>query len=448
MIGNRELRKFVIGLGFIAVLSWVGWSASTVGVSAQAIGTQMPVVTATRTQVPIEATPASQNLVTPPVPLDAEPHSNCLMCHSDPQFTGVFENRQEISLFVSQDHYGRSVHGKKGLQCVACHPNISGYPHNETKQVTCMECHDEQGGNMQTKFVAMRVDLPYADQRAMSLPINEYCRPCHEKEFDSTIDSAHVKVLNSGNTQAPVCMDCHGSHEMTPPDEPRSKISQTCAVCHEAVYSSYKSSVHGAALENESNPDVPSCIDCHGVHNVRGPRDPSFRGDSIVICGKCHNNASLMEKYGVSTAVFNTYLDDFHGRTVNLFREKGGLSSNKAVCFDCHGIHNIRRVDDPLSSVYPTNLQKTCQQCHEEASIRFPQAWLSHYTPSWEKTPLLYAVNLAYKLLIPATLGGFAIYIGLDARKRWGDKRQQRKRLKAMAEEEFDDYDFEKNDKQ
>lgn len=167
-----------------------------------------------------------------------------------------------------------------------------------------------------------------------------------------------------------------------------------------------------------------------------------------MICGKCHGNKALMGKYGISTNVFNTYLDDFHGRTVNLFREKGGISSNKAVCFDCHGVHNIRSVNDPLSSVYPDNLQKTCQQCHQEASIRFPQAWLSHYTPSWKKTPALFAVDVAYKFLIPGTLGGFFLYIGLDARKRWSEKKKHHARLNAIAEEELDDEDYYADDKQ
>ncbi|MEW6401400.1 MAG: cytochrome c3 family protein [Chloroflexota bacterium] len=396
---------------------------------------------------PVGPTSAPEPVASPPVPAGAEPKHNCLMCHSNPQFVGILENGQEVSLFVDKDHYGASVHGKKGLECVACHTNITAYPHGEVEQVTCLECHPAEGGNMQTKFATMRVKLPYADNRALGLPINEFCRPCHEKEFDSTTDSAHVKVLNSGNTEAPVCIDCHGSHDITPPDEPRSRISQTCAVCHEAVYSSYRGSVHGAALEQESNPDVPTCIDCHGVHSVRGPRDPSFRGDSIVICGRCHNDKELMEKYHISTDVFNSYLNDFHGRTVNLFREKGGLSSNKAVCFDCHGIHNIRPADDPLSSVYPDNLQQTCQQCHEEASIRFPQAWLSHYSPSWEQTPVLYAVNVVYQTLIPATLGGFMLYIGLDARKRWTDKRRYHARIKALVDEELDEDGFENDTK-
>ncbi len=441
-MNQRRTYRLMLGMiGLLFALVWMGRVVSNVGAGAPPQATSTPVATATPTEVQPEA--GSAQPVTPPVPAGVEPHSNCLMCHSNPDLLGVLENGETFPLFVDDDHYIRSVHGKKGLECVACHPNISGYPHSELEQINCLECHDEQGGNMQTRYVALRVNLPYADRRALGLPINEYCRPCHEKEFDSTIDSAHVKVLNSGNTEAPVCIDCHGSHEIAPPDEPRSKISQTCAACHESVYSSYRSSVHGEALEIESNPDVPTCIDCHGVHSVRGPRDPSFRGDSIMICGRCHGDRQLMEKYGIQVDVFNSYLDDFHGRTVNLFREKGGLSSNKAVCFDCHGIHNIRSVDDPLSSVYPDNLQATCQQCHEDATIRFPQAWLSHYSPSWEKTPVLYAVNLAYKILIPATLGGFAVYIGLDARKRWGDKRQRRARLEAMAEEELDDFDFE-----
>jgi hypothetical protein len=445
---HRIIRISTLGIGLLGLLTWSLWLASRVQASPYAVEVQ-GTLTASPTLLPIVPTPAgTQSAVTPPVPVDVDPHSNCLMCHSNPQFIGVLGNNEELPLYVSEEHYGRSVHGQKGLQCIACHPNINGYPHNDSEQVNCTECHDERGGNMKTIFVAMSVRLPYADRRAMSLPINEFCRSCHETEFDSTIDSAHVKVLNSGNTQAPVCIDCHGSHDITPPDQPRSRISQTCATCHEAVYSSYRSSVHGAALENNSNPDVPSCIDCHGVHSVRGPRDPSFRGESIMICGKCHGNAALMEKYGISTNVFSTYLDDFHGRTVNMFREKGGISSNKAVCFDCHGVHNIRAVDDPLSSVYPDNLQETCQQCHQEASIRFPKAWLSHYTPSWQKTPALFAVDLAYKGLIPLTLGGFIIYIGLDARKRWSEKKLQHDRLKAIAEEDLDEYTFEKDDKQ
>lgn len=371
----------------------------------------------------------------------SDPDTNCLMCHSDPDFKGTFRNGELISLYVDNGEYEQSVHGPAGLECLACHTSISRYPHHEEEQVTCVACHGEAVSKGNITYATLRVQLPYADRREMTLTINEACRSCHEREFEVAGDSAHVRVLRGGNREAPVCVDCHGSHDITPPEEPRAKISHTCGKCHRAVYSTYRTSIHGSALDQESNPDVPTCVDCHGVHSVRGPRDAAFRNDSIAICGECHANKALMDKYGISTSVFQTYLDDFHGRTVDLFRRQHlGIPSNKAVCFDCHGIHNIRRVDDPLSTVYPTNLQHTCQQCHTDANIRFPRAWLGHYIPTLEETPALYVVNLAYRILIPLVIGGFLLYIGLDARRRWLDRRQMVRQ--ALAEVELDEYDF------
>ncbi len=371
--------------------------------------------------------------------------ADCLMCHSNHNFIGVFADGEQISLYVDNDIYAQSVHGPAGLECVACHTDISEYPHH-VEQITCLTCHEtEEGdGEMGGEYASLEVALPYNDRREMTLAINDACRSCHEEEFDMAVDSAHVKAQMSGNREAPLCVDCHGSHDITQPDVPRAKISHTCATCHRAVYSTYRSSVHGSALEIESNPDVPTCVDCHGVHSVQGPRNATFHNDSIAICGKCHADKALMEKYDISTDVFDTYLNDFHGRTVNLFRrQNSGIASNKAVCFDCHGIHNIRAPDDPLSTVYPDNLQHTCQQCHQDATIRFPQAWLSHFVPTWEQTPVLYLVNVIYKILIPLTIGGFVAYIGLDASKRWREKREIVRQAIAEAEEEYDDFDFE-----
>lgn len=375
--------------------------------------------------------------------------ANCLMCHSDRDFKGSFQNGDLISLYVDNGAFEQSVHGPAGLECLACHTNISRYPHHDEEQVTCIDCHPGEGGTAEALETTLRVQLSFADRREMTLAINEECRSCHKEEFAVAGDSAHVRVLQGGNRDAPVCVDCHGSHNISSPGEPRAEISHTCGSCHRAVYSTYRTSIHGAALDIESNPDVPTCTDCHGVHSVRGPRDSSYRNDSIAICGGCHSDHDLMDKYGISTDVFQTYLDDFHGRTVDFFRRRdAGNPSNKAVCFDCHGIHNIRQHGDPLSTIYPTNLQHTCQQCHEDANIKFPDAWISHYLPTWEDTPVLYAVRFAYStVLIPFTLGGFLIYIGLDARKRWLDQRRKMRQALAIAEKELEeeleeDYDF------
>jgi len=371
--------------------------------------------------------------------LNQEADGACLMCHADPDFKGSFQNGELFSLYVDSGEYAQSVHGPAGLNCVACHTDLSRYPHHAEEQITCIACHGQDGGTADTSYAVLRVELPYANHREMTLAKNESCRSCHEQEYEISGPSAHFKVFEGGNRDSALCIDCHGSHNIPSPEEPRVKIAQICGDCHVAVYSTYRSSVHGAALETESNPDVPTCVDCHGVHNVRGPRDPSYRNDSIVICGDCHGNVELMAKYSISTNVLDTYLGDFHGRTVDLFRRYDiDTPSDKAVCFDCHGIHNIRRVDDELSTVHSDNVLQTCQLCHEDARLDFANSWLAHDTPTWEDNPILSFVNLLYSILTPVVIGGFLTYIGLDVGKRWFGKRRAIRRAQALAAKELE----------
>ena len=53
----------------------------------------------------------------------------------------------------------------------------------------------------------------------------------------------------------------------------------------------------------------------------------------------------------------------------------------------------------------------TCRGCHADAGVSFPDAWLSHYEPSWSKTPALMAVKLGYGILIPFMIGGMVLQI-------------------------------------
>jgi hypothetical protein len=362
------------------------------------------------------------------------------MCHADPDFKGSFQDGELCSLHVDGGEYEQSVHGPAGLNCVACHTNITRYPHHTEEQITCVECHGEDGGTADLSYAILRVSLPYVDHREMTLAKNESCRSCHEKEYQVAGPSAHVRVFEGGNRDSALCIDCHGSHAIPDPEQPRVKIAHICGECHEAVYSTYRSSVHGAALEVESNPDVPTCVDCHGVHNVRGPRDPSYRNDSITICADCHNESVLMANYDISANVVQTYMDDFHGRTVDVFRRYDATTpSDKAVCFDCHGIHNIRQSDDPLSTVHEDNLSSTCKLCHKDAGPNFTGSWLSHLPPTWEDNPGVSFVNLAYSILTPVTIGGFLSYISLDVGKRWLDKYRAVRRARALAEKELED---------
>jgi hypothetical protein len=96
------------------------------------------------------------------------------------------------------------------------------------------------------------------------------------------------------------------------------------------------------------------------------------------------------------------------------------------VCYDCHGVHDIRPVDDPENGI-KVNLLETCRQCHPDATANFSDAWTSHYQPSLEHNPLVYLVDTFYAIVIPLTVGGFAFLVATDifrrVRLRWWKKK-------------------------
>jgi len=372
---------------------------------------------------------------TPSAAPSGNPHENgdCLACHSKPITVKYADGDTDTIVFDPQ----QPVHNN--FACVVCHKDQATYPHADSgNNGNCSICHWQVTGNATAPSEMVFVSTDQ-DKRAMVLDMNNSCKECHADEFAATADSAHARIMADGDRYAPVCVDCHGSHDIAQLNGSRSAIPKICSKCHMAEYTEYLSSVHGSALMDQSNPDVPTCGDCHGIHKVTGPSDASFRPDSITVCGKCHSNKAMMSKYGISTDVFTTYLDDFHGRTVNFFRETGEVNVPTATCYDCHGIHNIRKPDDPLSTVYPTNLQATCSKCHADASIRFPQAWLNHYEPTLAQTPALFVVNQGYMIFVPTVIGGFVVYIALDARRRVSGWLKKRRAQRVDSENQDDE---------
>lgn len=123
-----------------------------------------------------------------------------------------------------------------------------------------------------------------------------------------------------------------------------------------------------------------------------------------------------MDKYGISTDVLNTYVSDFHGTTVTLFEKQSpDAQTNKPVCYDCHSVHDISRVDDPQTGIdMQQNLLVRCQVCHPDATSNFPTAWMSHYIPSPNHFAAVYYVNLFYKIFIPLVLGFMVVLVGMD----------------------------------
>lgn len=333
-------------------------------------------------------------------------NTQCLLCHGQPGQTMEFSNGDAISVTVDPTIFGGGIHSS--VNCQVCHSNISGYPHPANSA---------------------------ASKRDYTLQYKNLCKQCHTEQAAENLDSAHTKLFQAGNTNTPVCADCHNPHEDKPfikdetgklTGESHARIAQICAKCHNGIFEQYAKSVHGAGVLIDKNPDVPACTDCHGVHKIAGPNSlTGFRLTSPQICARCHTDASIMDKYGISTNVLKTYIADFHGTTVTLFQKTDPeQQTNAPVCFDCHGIHDIRRANDPERGLQiKENLLVTCQRCHPDATSNFPDSWLSHYIPTPKRAPLVYYVDLVYKILIPLVLGAMALYILTDIYRKVRNKR-------------------------
>lgn len=337
--------------------------------------------------------------------------AKCKTCHSLLNRELTLSSGDTIDLHVNVGVIQDSVHGDREIQGVAY------------SALQCTDCHHDQ-----ERYGFPHAPIDTASKRGLTIEMEQICQECHQEIYERQRDGVHASAIARGVLDAATCADCHGNHAIEDPDEPRQRISETCSKCHSTINEQYTHSVHGAALLGEDNPDVPVCTDCHGVHDIHDPTTAEFRVRSPDLCASCHADEELMAKYGISTNVFDTYVADFHGTTVQLFeKQQPWQETNKAVCYDCHGIHNILPVNDENSQVVKENLLATCRQCHPDATANFPDAWTSHFEPSQEHNPLVYFVNLFYRILIPSVVGGFLLFIGTDVYRRIGDRWRNRK---------------------
>ncbi len=315
----------------------------------------------------------------------AQEDVRCLSCHGKPGFRKTLPSGQVLELFVDPNLLRLSVH--KDKHCVDCHADVSEVPHPTTPQpVNCRRCH--YNGNTSG-----------APQLAKYL------------EFERSV---HGKALAAGNPKAPTCQDCHGGHFILPGSDLRSRvfrtnIPQVCGTCHLKIFAEYEASIHGKALA-KGNPDAPVCTSCHGEHNIEKPEEKTSTvnpGHVANTCAKCHDKVVIMEKYGVNAEQVATYEESFHG----IANEFGVLKA--ANCASCHTAHDILPPSDPLSSVNPANIPKTCGKCHPGANANFANGRI-HIDAKDKSAGIVYWVALGFKILTLSTLAGLFIHIGLD----------------------------------
>jgi cytochrome b subunit of formate dehydrogenase len=335
-------------------------------------------------------------------------NEDCLACHGDASLTKDVDGKP-VSLYVNPDKYKDSIHGGM-FSCVDCHTDVKSAPHENTPaKITCASCHSDEQAAYDRSFHAQAIKngnthaatcvdchgsphelLPASDpkSRVNHANIPATCGSCHSLKFVMQTDgqstqpylsyqeSVHGRAVAQGVEKAAVCTDCHGSHEILGPGDPKSSIFKfnvpaTCGKCHGPVEREYTQSIHGQAIAH-GQWQAPVCTDCHGIHSIQSHKDPnspvSAQNLAEGTCARCHEGVRLAQEFGFSPSRVTTYLASYHG----LASQRG--STVVANCASCHGTHNILPSSDPRSTVHPANLVQTCGQCHKGITQNFVTA--------------------------------------------------------------------------
>lgn len=335
--------------------------------------------------------------------------TNCHSAHAVTHIAGGNASKSEQNYCLRCHAYENQMVFKNG-EFVSIRVRLAELRDSPHKNVGCSDCH----------FGFSAEDHPrrrFSSERQYRLSSSETCRRCHFDMYSKESESIHYALLSVGRLDAPTCIDCHGGHAVLSPGKNRLSIARKCKTCHSNIYEVYSRSVHGNALINENNKDVPVCIDCHSSHSIKDTTSSEFHDTIPDTCSKCHSNAALMGKYGLSTDVVKTYLSDFHGVTLGLYRKETQKRFRPdrpmAVCTDCHGTHGITGVTGAGMLTLKKTLLKRCRTCHSDATENFPDAWLSHYKPSFKTAPLVYIVDQFYKIMMPLMVVGLLFQVFL-----------------------------------
>lgn len=185
----------------------------------------------------------------------------------------------------SLDTYLDSVHGH-GLQrsglvatavCSSCHNAHAVFPPPDKRSMlhatkvagTCGKCH---------MFIEDRLALSIHGRG---------------RGFGELAD----RVAPGGTKKRkPSCTDCHRGHNLPDPGSAAFRIQQPnlCGNCHDDLSVRYAMSLHGQ-LTDLGNTEAAKCSDCHGSHDILPIDDPKSRmsvANRVDTCRKCHEDAA------------------------------------------------------------------------------------------------------------------------------------------------------------
>ena len=143
-----------------------------------------------------------------------------------------------------------------------------------------------------------------------------------------------------------------------------------CSSCHAAVVQQYQQSTHGQLFAKKDT-NAPTCLECHGTHDTRGKKDPTsvtFPTNVPLLCARCHRmgQKAAVRYTGSEKEIVERYTESTHGKGLL----KSGLVVT-AMCTNCHTAHRELPHDNPESSVNDRNIPATCGTCHNGIEDQF-----------------------------------------------------------------------------
>lgn len=197
----------------------------------------------------------------------------CARCHADAAYMRQFDPQVRVDQF---SQYLTSAHGQAMAK-------------GEVRVATCSDCHGSHG--------VTRV----RDPRAPVAPLNvaKTCAQCHAdpvrmKAFGHEAtpladwsSSVHATALiKRGDTSAPTCNTCHGSHGATPPGV--TEVANACSQCHVREAELFNASPKKAIFDDLGQAE---CLVCHSNHAIHKPADSLVGLDEPAVCTTCHDAA-------------------------------------------------------------------------------------------------------------------------------------------------------------
>ncbi len=325
------------------------------------------------------------------------PSKKCLKCHDDEdEKIWEYEDGSTQLIYVDAEKFEHSVHGSRN--CVDCHSNVilEKGEHAEKLPITvsCIECHkktsEDQKDNPDPKYKRLNVVL---------------------EQIDSYMDSVHARPSAADQTKTnAACHDCHDAHNVSTIGsiqraEHRLANPEVCGKCHEKQKEDYMTSIHGKEVMEKHNSEAAVCSDCHTTHNIDSPEKDSVKLTIIKNCGNCHEESQ------------KTYLASYHGQVSRL-----GYT-NTAKCFDCHGSHALKRVDDPTSTVHLNNRLETCNKCHVDAPEGFSSFHAHGHANDFERYPGIWITAKFMNALIILVFVFFWAHVILWFYREYQDRR-------------------------